>query len=226
MDRIHVLALVLATGLVVYTGWKTLPHLIWAISPATIRHWFLDFSESAQVISASKQLQNWLHRLETLGFLQIGVKAEKLSLRGSTVLELDMVSVADNTFASIVLDQDGHPYSLYFYTPFTNNGIVFTRNGRFAPEMEDRSTSVKNVISKDFSTIFTSHRERVQAFVQRGFIPLVDSTEQSRIEATRLYYISNYGRRAVRQLLSSSDVQGFVASILLLVAVIIYFGMR
>jgi hypothetical protein len=226
MDTIDIFVLVLAISFVVYTVWRTLPRLIWSINPATTRQWFLDSSASNQVISASRQLRNWSNRLASLGFSQIGVKAETSPLRGSSVLELALVSVADNTFASIVLDQDGHPYSLYFYTPFTNNGIVFTRNGEFAPETEDRNTSVKNVVSNDFNAIFTSHKERVQSFVRRGFTPLVDSTKQSRIEATRLYYVSSYGRHSVRRLLSSSDMQRLVASILLLIVAIIYLGMR
>jgi hypothetical protein len=68
--------------------WKTLPMLIWTLYPTAIHSWFLTHLESDQAIAASEKLQEWLRRLEAMGFSKIGIKAERPPLWGRTTLEL------------------------------------------------------------------------------------------------------------------------------------------
>lgn len=220
MDVVRVLILLVAMGFAVYAGQKSLTWLILAISPAAMRSWFLPAEKADQLVAISEELPAWLHRLEALGFSRLGIKAEKPPLRGTVYLEFSCVSIEDNAFASIVLDpRDGRPRSLYFYTPLTDGRFVLTRDGDFGLEIETQDASVKNVPSDDVSAVLASHEQRVQHFMQKGFVPRVGSGEQSRLEATHLYYASKYGRQSFLRLFLRSGGLLFLMAILLLIAV-------
>jgi hypothetical protein len=55
--------------------------------------------------------------------------------------------------------------------------------------------------------------------MQKGFVPRVGSGEQSRLEATHLYYASKYGRQSFLRLFLRSGGLLFLMAILLLIAV-------
>lgn len=217
---LSILVATLALGAMLRAIWKTLPMLIWTLCPTAIHSRFLTHPESDQAIAASEKLREWLRRLEAMGFSKIGIKAERPPLWGRTTLELALVHTTDNTYGSIVVDDRGRPLSLYFYTPLIKNCIVFTRNGEFAPELENDAASVRNIVSDDWGEILASHKERVSRFVQRGLTPLVGSSEQSRIEATRLFYTSQYGRKSVFQLLVFSGIPGIVSLLILILLLV------
>ena len=215
MEIEKIVVLSLLTLLVFLTGKDALPILAFVLKPDAMRYSFDDSFAGQELISKSGELQDWVRRLQELGFFLLGVKAEKLPLWGPAYREAALASRESETYASIVLHRNGKPASLYFYTPFRDGGMVFTRNHAFAPEAEGERVSVQNVPVQDFKEILDNHEQRLRIFKESGLAPMPGYNQQARIEATRAFYESDYSRRHGRYLMSP-NVLGFGVSLLLL----------
>jgi hypothetical protein len=167
-------------------------------------------------------LQNWIGRLKGIGFSYLGIKVEHLPLWGAAYREAALVSREAEAYASIVLKKDGTPSTMYFYTPFRNGGMVFTRSHLYGTEMETESISMKNVPYPDFRDILDNHTARVRAFQNRGLISNVGSSPQSRIDATMDFYRSEYSRKHGKYLFLPGVV-GFFTSLAGLGAVLVWY---
>jgi hypothetical protein len=208
--------------LVTLSGWEAIPLLVLALNPGSMRYWFDDSQTGQELISKSPTLQAWLLQLQALGFFPLGIKAEKLPLWGGVYREAALVSRETDIYASIVLHRNGDPASLYFYTPLRGGGMVFTRNHSFAPEAESDGLSVRNVPTHDFKEALASHSERLLNLTEKGFLPIVGSSQQTRIEATRAFYVSAYARRPSQYLLSPVILSFFLWIVLALVVGSLY----
>jgi hypothetical protein len=211
-------AALLAVGLAVWSGWRAVPLLTFALTPERITYWFLDQVHSDQIIAASPTVQAKIQELRALGFVPLGVKIEKV-LWQQAGREVALVSTEAETFACIVLTRTGRALSVYFYTPFKDGGLVFTRTASALPIMESRNTSVKNVATDSLEAALTSHRQRVRTLRHRGLKPAVAPSQEARLAATRLYYETTYAKRAGRKLLKQPVVRDFALTMLLLAAV-------
>lgn len=216
MDGFKTAILALLALLVILTGKDAIPTLIFVLMPGALRFSFDDSSKGQEPLSKHGDLHDWLLKLQELGFTLLGVKVEKLPLWGPEYRELALASREAEAYASIVLHRDGSsPASLYIYTPFQDGGMVFTRNYEPAPEAEGDRLSVKNVPTSDFKTVLASHVGRLRVFTERGLRPLVGLSRQAKIEATRIFYASEYSHRPALYVLSPC-VLGFFLSLLLL----------
>ncbi|MBN2085497.1 MAG: hypothetical protein JW748_09755 [Anaerolineales bacterium] len=207
--------------LIVITGISAIPTILFVLNPDSMRYSFDDPVAEQERISRSAELRVWITRLREMGFSMLGIKAERLPLWGRTYREAALVSRAAEAYASIVLDPADRPASLYFFTPLTNGGMVFTRNHPYGREVETEPVSVKNVPSKDFQEIMDSHEKRLRVFLDRGWRPLIGSGQQARIDATRAFYQSKYARQPGLFLISPG-VQGFILSFLSLLILAIW----
>jgi hypothetical protein len=99
--------------------------------------------------------------------------------------------------------------------------LVFTRNFAQGVEAEGERVSVRNVDSPILSVVVEDHARRVQAMDQRGLVPIVDTTQQARLEATRAFYASEYAQ-SLRPSLRTPAVRRFAlrVAIFLLLAVL------
>jgi hypothetical protein len=204
-------------------GLNSLPVLIFMFRPETMRLTFDEPSEGLARIAGSPQLQEWVEKFQTLGFALIGVKNETLFLTRRKYREAALVSPERDAYASIVLHRDGSPAGVYFFTPFRDGGMVFTRKTGLAPEAEGPNLSVQNCASADFGEMYARHAERVRAFQATGAIPSVSSSPESRMEATRMFYSSDYSRHNWRYLIHPNILM-FLFSLLILAVWWFLFG--
>jgi hypothetical protein len=80
---------------------------------------------------------------------------------------------------------------------------------------------VKNIVTEDFRTLLEDHAQRVRRFQDRGWVPAVGSSPEARIEATRAFYASAYGRRPGRALLTQA-IAGTAFSLTVLAAALVW----
>ena len=158
--------------------------------------------------------------MASLGFSLLGLKCEQLPLWGRTIREIALVARQADTYASIVLRKNGEPASAYFFTPFRDGGMVFTRNRPFGMEVEGHRLSVKSVPDPDFRNVFDVHTRRVRRLMDGGAVPAVGSGLQARIDATEDFYHSAYSRRYGKYL-RTPGVLGFLFSVVLIGLVLI-----
>ena len=217
-------AALLAVVLAVWTGWRAVPLLVFALAPWRVRYWFLDADAASRITAASPSAQTQLEALRALGFTPLGVKVEKVLWRQAG-REVDLVSAEAETYAAIVLTRDGRALSVYFYTPLADGGLVFTRAESSLPVMEGRNTSVKNVAG-GLDKQLASHRLRLRAFRHQGLKTAVTPSQAGRLAATRMYYASTYARRAGRKLLNLPVVRDFALTVLLLAVVAGFYVFR
>lgn len=208
MSTVSPIFIFLALVLVVLTGRRALPLLLFSLDPRTIRVWFDDPLQTASLLAHSSALRGLVATLKSLGFLSLGLKIERLPLGGPAYRELTLASGERSTFASIVLHPTGEPASLYLYTPLEGGGMVFTRNFGFGREAEGAALSVRNVPGGPPEEICAVHDSRVEEFKGRGLIPSSGYDQQRRIEATRAFYASSYARQGAPYL-KSPDVLAF-----------------
>jgi hypothetical protein len=215
MDPTRLAVFALLALLVLLTGIGATPIFIFVFKPDAMSYSFDDSFAGQELMSKSDTLQDWIVRLKELGFFLLGVKVEKLPWWGRAFREVALASREAESYASIVLHGDGKPASLYFYTPFRDGGMVFTRNYAFAPQVESERVSVRNIPSTDFKEILDSHLSRLRTFKERELRPLAGQSQQARIEATQTFYASEYARRHGHYLLSPGTL-GFGVSLVLL----------
>ena len=220
-------AVLLAVLLIVSTGMRALPLLILALAPGQLRCWFIGAEPSDRLIrlKASPAVKAKVAQLQALGFVLLGIKAEKVWWR-KAVHEIALTSVEMDIFGSIILNQNNRAADVYFYTPFAEGGLVFTRAKSPLPEMESENTSVKNLPTDKTERLLASHRQRVRAFRQKGLTPLAVDSQTARLAATRFYYTTDYGKRAGRVLLRTRPVRDFLLSLALLLGVGIAYFVR
>jgi hypothetical protein len=226
MDIAYAGILLLTAFLVIYTGWRAVPMLIFALVPGHIQGRFLTTAECDRIIAASPNVRSKLADLQALGFDTLGILAEKVWWRRRPSLEVVATSVPKSTFAAIVLTPAGKAAGVYFYTPLAGGGLVFTRSRSPLPEMENDNTSVKDVPGASVDKLWASHRRRLQALRERGQRPLPVGDQAARLAAAEAYYASAYARSARRIFLRAAPVINFLAVSGLLVAIIAIFIWR
>ncbi|HSB91180.1 MAG TPA: hypothetical protein VLD63_14280, partial [Anaerolineales bacterium] len=197
-----------------------LPLLVLALFPTSIRSSFDDSGTMQRAGSTDVALQRQSDALRQLGFSMLGVKTERMPLGGRVYRELDFVSPALQTYASIVLHPDSSPASFYCYTPLAGGGMVFTRNFRQAAEMESERLSVKNLDSLILSDVVEDHARRVRSMQQRGLVPEVGATRQARLDATGAFYESEYAR-SLRPSLRSPALRRYAIRLVIFAALAI-----
>jgi hypothetical protein len=222
MENWEIIALVFFALNALITGREAIPILLFVWKPETMRIFFDEAGKDRECIAASSALRDGSDALASLGFSLLGLKCEQLPLWGRTIREIALVARQADTYASIVLRKNGEPASAYFFTPFRDGGMVFTRNRPFGTEVEGHRLSVKSVPDPDFRNVFDVHARRVRHFLDGGAVPTVGSTRQSRIDMTRNFYHSAYSRRYGKYL-QTPAVLGFFLSIALTFGILILF---
>ncbi len=222
MSTLSPLILALVSLLLVITARSAVPLILLALAPGYLKFRFLGPGEADKVLSSSPEIRSALQKLQSLGFDLLGVKVETQLWR-RPLHEIATVSAEGNAFGSILLSPEGKVAGFYFYTPLTNDGMVFTRGHSPAPEFEDHTTSVRNIVTNDPQAMWASHQQRVEALRQSGANPVVSRSQESRLEATRFYYNTPYARQSTRSLLQSPPVLAFgLMLILLIVSIVVY----
>ncbi len=210
-STIWILAIVLA----LIESWSAIPLLLLAFAPGSLKLRFLDPSQGDRLIAGSAEAQTALQRLQSMGFDLLGVKVEQQLWRGE-FREISTVSNARDAFGAILLSPEAKVKGIYFFTPLSGGGMVFTRGYGSQGEIEDSRTSVRNIVSSKPEDLWASHSQRVELFRQKGFTPLVNNSRESRLEATRFFYRSDYARRTARSLLRGPLVQALIFLLILL----------
>lgn len=220
MEPWEIIALVFFALNAAITGREAIPILLFVWRPGTMRIFFDETGKDRECIAASSALRDGSDALTSLGFSLLGLKCEQLPLWGRTIREIALVARQADTYASIVLRKNSDPASAYFFTPFRDGGMVFTRNQPFGTEVEGQRLSVKSVPDPDLRKVFDVHTRRVHRFMDGGAVPVVGSTRQSRIDVTRDFYHSTYSRRYGKYL-QTPAVLGFLLSVALIGVVLI-----
>jgi hypothetical protein len=220
MNTTYWIVLVLATLLAVYTGAQAIPLLVLLYTPRLLKFWFIGPAESERWISASPAAQEKIGQLHELGFIPLGIKAEKV-LWQKPVYEVSLTNPEKETFASIMLTPDSRVLGVYLITPLLGRGIVFTRGRSRMPEIELPDSSIKNNLTGDLKAMLTSHSQRIRAFKQKGIAPLAVNDQAARIAATYHFYESAYMKQARRNLPRLLPVINFALAIVLLIAIVV-----
>lgn len=211
--------LFIAVVLVVITGRTAIPLMLFLFQPHIMRFGFLEDAEGERLRAKSPQLMQWISDLEKCGFRYLGIKIEKMPFWGGTFREVAFTSASEEAFAAIVLRPDRNPASVYYYSPLTDGGMVFTRNGEYGREAESEGISVINIPTDDFGYLLEAHRQRLQAFKTRGFSVNASFDRPGRIKATETFYASTYARQR-GFILQSPHLIGFIIALFFLTIVV------
>lgn len=163
--------------------------------PNRLGCWFLAAEAEAGVLDGSPALQEVMARLKRLHYSLIGVKIERMPLWGERYTEVDLAACDHKAYASIILQPSGAPASVYFYTPISGGGIVFTRDFEGGLEADWPGVSVRNVPGEEVEGVHGAHQARVAGVLAQGFTTDVRPSQARRVGATRAYYASRYYRR-------------------------------
>ncbi len=216
MSALFPFLLALVSLLLVITAQSAIPLILLALAPGYLKFRFLDPRQAERILSSSPEIGVAFQKLQSMGFDYLGVKVE-LQLWRKPLNEIATVSAERDAFGSIMLSPEGKPSGNYFFTPLTGGGMVFTRGYAAMNEIETEDTSVKDLPSKDLQELWESHRQRLEIFRQKGWTPLVDHSQASRLEATRHYYNTRYARQIARSYLQSPTVMAFWMMLILLI---------
>lgn len=189
---------VLGLALLVVT-FRILPMVVLFAWPARVRVSFEDDWLPKAFDRENSALVGLLEDFKTLGFSLIGLKVERMPLWGPSFRELALVSEPGKAYASIVLHPDLSAASKYCFTPFDQDGMVFTRDFGVAEEAESERLSVKNVPGATPAELVSSHIQRVEMLCERGLTSLVGDSREARLEATQAFYSSAYAKRTHRR---------------------------
>jgi len=220
MNTSYWVVLLFTLMLTIYTGMQAIPLLVLLYTPRLLKFWFIDSIEYERWISASPAAQEKMEQLRQLGFNPLGIKAEKI-LWQQPAYEVSLTNLEKDTFASIMLTRDSQVLGVYFYTPLTGGGIIFTRGRSRMPEIELPASSIKNNLTGDLSAMLASHSQRIRTFRQKRFVPLAVNDQAARIAATYHFYESAYMKQARRNLPRLLPVITFALAIVLLSAVVV-----
>ncbi|HET7009891.1 MAG TPA: hypothetical protein VFI11_03880 [Anaerolineales bacterium] len=217
MDPTTVAILIMVVLGILLASVNALPMLVLAFWPTQIRSAFDDVALRRLTANENLSLRSQLDALRQMGFTMLGVKVERQPLWGRSYREVDLASTPLQTYATIVLHPDSSPASFYCYTPLRDGGMVFTRDFEQGMEAEGPRISVRNVVSANLSEVVQDHVSRVQSMQQRGLLPVVGASQQSRLDATRAFYESDYAR-ALRPGLRTPAIRRFVVLLVLFLA--------
>ena len=191
MSPIDMLMFVITAGVMLYGVWKFLPGGIYLFFPSGVRSHFdagndasLKFLQQGNVLSITE-------KLKALGFFQLGVKIEQRPLWGS-ISDLSLASNSAHTFASITVINSKTLY--YFFTPFSGGQAVLTANDGFST-VNTADFIQSSVFAATPADLLAIHQRYVDEFLKKGFSPFSDYTQQTRLEATSLYYRINSVRK-------------------------------
>jgi hypothetical protein len=98
--------------------------------------------------------------------------------------------------------------------------MVFTRDYAGGRQEEGERLSVRNVPTEDLERLVRDHAARVRAMGERGAMPEVRPSQAGRLEATRVFYASDYFRRAGIPPLLPSLLSFWLSLVLLIWAIL------
>ena len=225
MNTTYWLVLILTLFLTIYTGAQTIPLLVLLYAPRLLKFWFIDPAESERWINASPPVQEKIEQMGELGFVSLGIKAEKI-LWQTPVYEVSLTNTEKEAYGAIMLTPDKGVLGVYFYTALSGGGIIFTRGHSRMPEIELPDASIKNNLTGDLKAMLASHSQRIRAFKQRGITVIPVSDQASRIEATYKFYESTYMKQARRNLPRVLPVINFALAVVLLIAIVLTYILR
>lgn len=225
MNTTYWLVLILTLFLTIYTGAQAIPLLVLLYAPRLLKFWFIDPVESERWINASPPVQEKIEQMGELGFVSLGIKAEKI-LWQTPVYEVSLTNTEKEAFGAIMLTPDKRVLGVYFYTALSDGGIIFTRGHSRMPEIELPDASIKNNLTSDLKAMLASHSQRIRAFKQRGITVIPVSDQASRIEATYKFYESTYMKQARRNLPRVLPVINFALAVVLLIAIVLTYILR
>ena len=195
MSSIDWLMFVITAGVMLYGVWKFLPGGLYLFFPSGIRSHFDANNTYSQEFLQQGNVNYLVEQLKTLGFSPIGVKVEQRLLWGS-ISDLSLASNIAHMFASITVINSKTLY--YFFTPFTGGQAVLTANDGFPTvHTDDFIQSTANTVTP--SDLLAIHQRYVDEFLKKGFVPFSEYNQQTRLEATSLYYKINSIRGLMRK---------------------------
>jgi hypothetical protein len=184
MNPIDWVMFVISAGLMLYGVWRFLPGGIYLFFPSGVRSHFDTHDAYAQEFLQKGNVRSITEQIEALGFLPIGVKIEQRPLWGS-ISDLSLASNRAYAFASITVINSKTLY--YFFTPFSGGQAVLTANDGF-PTVNNKDFIQSSVNVASPTDILAMHQKHVDEFRKKGFTPFQEFNQQTRIDATTLYY--------------------------------------
>jgi hypothetical protein len=195
MNIFFVILAVLLAAFIIWQGRVIIPRLASFLLPMKRNLYFEEQSQQIGDETRRAALQPVIEKLEALGFKQIGLMVEKFPLWAGVSRELTMVSATERIIVSLGFRR-GKP-SYFFYTPFTGGGVIITAYNSFRDfKRDDFSTFV--IVSGEPEEMLESHKKQVADFINSGYTPYSEYTQESVIEATRQYYDSPYPKQQLR----------------------------
>jgi hypothetical protein len=173
--------------------WFSFPVCIYLFRPNAIRSYFKD-NDSARIME-QKGVRDLIKKLKSMNFEYLGIKVEEPPLWKRSQEEVSLKSVESLAFASIGIKN--RTIRFYFLTPFKEGKIVLTANSSFT-EADNDEIIQSSLDRNEPKEILEIHKKHVTSFVNRGFTPCEEYTQQSRINAANLYYNSRLSRRQLR----------------------------
>jgi len=212
MSIIDWIILLIAVILIFQMVRKSLPVIRLLSQPVRVSCQFIEVSENDIAEIEHDEIQDLANTLESIDFTFIGIKSEQLNLPIDPVQEISFASHKRKVFASIFTR--GKKVVYYFYTPFIDGSIALTANTSFV-EREADKFSIKTVNSAKPEDVIKVHQERVQAFINVGSEPFKEYTQESRLQATELFYASD-GSRKYMQSIGLRNLLSVIGLILIL----------
>jgi hypothetical protein len=186
---------VISAGAMLYGIWKFLPGGIYLFFPGGIRSHFDTENNASLKFLQQGNVRSITEKLEALGFFQLGVKIEQRPLWGS-ISDLSLASNNAHVFASITVINSKTLY--YFFTPFSGGQAVLTANDGF-PTVNTGDILQSSVNMASPTDLLAIHQRYVDEFRRKGFSPFSEFNQQSRLDATSLYYKINAVRGRMRK---------------------------
>ena len=195
MGSLDLVMFVITAGVMLYGVWKFLPGAIYLFLPSGVRSHFDTSNAYSQEFLQQGNVRTITEQIQTLGFLPIGVKIEQRPLWGS-ISDLSLASNRAYAFASITIINSKTLY--YFFTPFSGGQAVLTANDGF-PAVNTADFIQSSASSTNPADTLAIHQKYVDEFRKRGFTPFQEFNQQTRIDATALYYKINSVRKKMRK---------------------------
>ncbi len=163
-----------------------------------------DYAAGPEALESAKNgpaVQSMIRQLAELGFAPLGTRREWSSVRKPKA-SFDLASPDGHAFATIFLV--GSAPHLYFYTPTQGAGVVLTSDA------SGTRTELHNFVRagiRDASprVLWQMHQEQVLQQCQRGFLPIITYSQETRLAACRDFYAhegaQKFGRNIASRLL-------------------------
>ena len=192
----QIIILIGAAAIILPMARGALRQMVLLVTPTAIQCEFEEGSEALVGEAGSEGVCELLERLRQLAFTPLGIKVELQPL-GSKFRELALASREAKSFASILVVKHLPRLYYYYYTPFEDGAIVLTANGLF------RSTELPDyIISAIPGTtpreLLLFHKADIDKMIDAGHRPFSEFTQESRVDATGLFYRSIHSKRRMR----------------------------